>query len=179
MPAKKTKECPYCWEKIMETAIKCRFCWEFLEEQPKNNNHAKKEKEQVDINEPIVFGVSKLYLGFFWFVWIWLFLFGSRFWWLDLPPGIICYFLGLWAIITAIEQHFIKLELYNDRIVYKRWIIVKRRDEIPYKKINSVDSKIFILDDLILRTWNDKPVIFKNLGNCKEAIKLIKEKIDY
>ena len=32
MPTKKTKECPFCWEEILESAKKCKHCWEFLDE---------------------------------------------------------------------------------------------------------------------------------------------------
>ena len=28
---KETKECPFCWEEILATAVKCKHCWEFLD----------------------------------------------------------------------------------------------------------------------------------------------------
>lgn len=28
---KKTKACPFCWEEILETAVKCKHCGEFLD----------------------------------------------------------------------------------------------------------------------------------------------------
>jgi len=35
---KATKECPYCWEEILETAKKSKHCWEFLDDELRAEN---------------------------------------------------------------------------------------------------------------------------------------------
>lgn len=163
MTAKKTKECPYCWEKIIETAIKCRFCWEFLDKQPqKATAHVKKEESSEKIDEYQEFWTSTWFLFLLWILALFL-----------MPI-----YIGIFFACIAIIYHCQKIEIHKDHLVYKHWVFVKRREEIPYKKINSVDTKSFIFDDLIIRTWNDKPTIFKNVDECSKIVSIIKEKIN-
>lgn len=167
MPAKKTKECPYCWEEILEKAIKCRFCWEFLEEQSQKNKikekKAEKENDKKEIyDEYEEFWTSDWYLAFLWIA------------------AIITFPIYIWIIFVcvAIIYHCQKIEIHKDHLVYKHWVFVKRKEEIPFKKINSVDTKSFIFDDLVIRTWNDKPTIFKNVEECRKIVDIIKERIN-
>ena len=49
MVVKKTKECPFCWEDILETAKKCKYCWEFLDEELRlaKKREEKNEREEI------------------------------------------------------------------------------------------------------------------------------------
>lgn len=42
---KAMKECPYCWEEILETAKKCKHCWEFLDDELRAEKEWKEVKE--------------------------------------------------------------------------------------------------------------------------------------
>ncbi|HTO14792.1 MAG TPA: hypothetical protein VLZ83_03435 [Edaphocola sp.] len=42
-----TKNCPYCSEKILETAKKCKFCGEFIDE------NLRKERKQEENNKQL------------------------------------------------------------------------------------------------------------------------------
>jgi hypothetical protein len=63
---KKTKACPFCWEKILEVAKKCKHCGEFL---PEEKDEWKEEVKQVS-------GCKKFWavIGFILFCIIMLFL---------------------------------------------------------------------------------------------------------
>ena len=43
-----TKDCPYCSEKILETAKKCKFCGEFIDEDLR-----KERKREENIKQPV------------------------------------------------------------------------------------------------------------------------------
>ncbi len=151
--SRSTMNCPYCNEKIKDGAKKCRFCGEFLEKQETIWTDEEFEVKTYWVESRIIY-VARI----FWILWIFVYL------WIVL----ICY-----AIILQCR----KLEIHKDCIVYKHWVFVKKREEIPYKKINSVDSSTFIVSDLIIRTWNDKPVIFKYIEKKNEVVALIKKMI--
>ena len=72
MPAKKTKTCPFCWEEILEKAIKCRYCWEFLDEDAKADNTSVKEEKIVE-KKIVTEGQQQSSKFFRWILQIWLF----------------------------------------------------------------------------------------------------------
>lgn len=84
MPTSKTKECPFCWEEILESAKKCRFCGEFL-------NKEKEEKSEKKINE------TKPKSTVWNFIWqLALFLFWSILFWLAFST-----FTFFWVLLTV------------------------------------------------------------------------------
>lgn len=54
---KEKKNCPFCWEEILATAIKCKHCWEFLnkEESKKEETKTETPKSKTKWREYVVF----------------------------------------------------------------------------------------------------------------------------
>ena len=103
MPTKKTKECPFCWEEILESAKKCKHCWEFLDgsnqniqvnvQQPQQAfTNIIKYKSWIIIDCPACWYSWKPKKNTQWNIWIEIVL------WLFLFPIWICY--SIWRLCS-------------------------------------------------------------------------------
>jgi len=149
--------CPFCSEEIKDGAKKCRYCGEFID---KESKPVKQEESDESV---------KIYkkIGIIIFFQI---LFG-----IILLPAY-----GIWIIFLCVARKTStrKLEIHKDCVVIKHGIITHRKEEIPYYKINSVDIENTLwFVNLVIRTWNDKPTIFKYIEKHDEVVAEIKKHI--
>ena len=84
---KKTKDCPFCWEEILETAKKCKHCGEFLEKKEDKSEEPKKEEPKKKSTRSIFF--LQLLVFFIVTIILWLSLASSTFIWVILS---VCWF---------------------------------------------------------------------------------------
>lgn len=148
-------KCPFCNEDIKDGAIKCRYCWEFLNKKEQSTSESNGEVKvywvmSIIIIVNIILGILTLIL-----YWIW-----------------IIFLIGAWKYAKW------KLEIHDDCVIIKHGIITQKREEIPYYKINSVDTENTLwFVNLVIRTWNDKPTVFKYISHHNEVVEEIKKHI--
>ncbi len=100
--------------------------------------------------------------------------------WLNIIIWLFTLTAGIWIVFLIIAWKYStrKLEIHDECILIRHWIITKTREEIPYTKINWVDSEnTFWLAHLVIRTGNDKPTVFTYIEKHEEVISEIKKHI--
>lgn len=168
---KKTKECPFCWEEILETAKKCKHCGEFLDKEENNIS----DKEEFNFEEKIYKKdrTAKIVVILFWgLIAGFFFAFGSSVEW-----GGVCIFLWICCLIPILSIFCQRLVLEKDRIKIIKGIIFKNIKYIQYNKINDAELNTFS-STIILYTWNDKPIKFSWIEKPNEVLELIQKKIN-
>lgn len=165
---KKTKACPFCWEEILETAVKCKHCGEFLEkkeETPEESNFEEKVYKKDRTAKIVVLLFRWIVAGFFFTFW-------STQEWAE-----ICIFLWLcclYPILAIFCQRFI---LEKDRIKIVKWVLFKNIKYIQYNKINDAELNTFS-STIVLHTWNDKPTKFSWIQRPNEVLDFVQKKIN-
>ena len=143
-------ECPFCKNEIKEGALKCQHCWEFLTKLDDWPFEIKKYKKANRYT--VTFLILSIILMF---AYIWFFL-----------------------LFIAINNFTWSLELHKDHLTIKHWLIVKKKEEIPYNKINSVDTTNTLwMVDLNIFVWNDKPTKFRIIEKSNEVVENIRKHI--
>ena len=142
MPAKKTKTCPFCWEEILEKAIKCRYCWEFLDEDAKADNTSVKEEKIVE-KKIVTEGQQQSSKFFRWILQIWLFcLFVLAF----VGLSAVTWF---WLILILALCFWYSFCSWNDkRLIDYKAIFQKEGIELQYKFIyeNQILIKVLLVN---------------------------------
>ena len=96
---KEVKACPYCWEEILATAIKCKHCWEFLDWRKVEENIT---TSVIPYSRKIVIKCPSC-----WYEWQpkkdtpWSILIELVLWLCFLIPGIVYSFRRMWATGTC------------------------------------------------------------------------------
>ena len=137
-PPSAVKSCPFCGEKILLAAVKCKHCGEFLDgrnTQEPNAPAPQRKRSNLQIENDIWTGKpSYLY-------YIWHFIFGI----LLLP----LFGFGLLFILYALLDRNTKVyTLTNKRVMSKAGIISRRVNEVGVKDIRNINVKQGIFERL-------------------------------
>ena len=88
--------------------------------------------------------------------------------------------LELIIIIAIIEAYVNILIVWKNGIRIENWILVRNKKEIPYDKINTINThSAFWLWTLEILTGNDSVTRYKFLDKYEEAENLIKERMNH
>jgi len=132
---KQTKDCPFCGEEILATAMKCKHCGEFLDGRSKAPTPPKSRKSGLQVENDLWKGKPSYlyYLAHFIFGVLLLPVFG----------------IGLLFILFALLDRNTKVfTLTNRRVMSKAGIISRQVHEVGIKDVRNLNVKQGILERL-------------------------------
>ena len=135
-----------------------------------NNQWTKKTFRKSNI--VIIFRFCMLIL--FWFaliIWVMNNLINLKIVWLWITLEIL-------FIFKILEAYLTTLTIWDDSLIYKRWVLLRRKHKTFYSEINDVESKEFIwMWNITIKLLNDDTLKYKHIQKYKEVESLINQMI--